>query len=140
MIGVLIATHGKFAEGILDSLELIMGKQGNCETLALYHDTSIEMFSSEMIEKIERLNQGNGVIIVTDLYSATPYNQAALNSKNLSHIPYKVLSGVNLPMLVEIFNQRMLDTPIEKIVTESMITAKEGVKEFFTELKKNNHI
>lgn len=139
MIGVLIATHGKFAEGILDSVELIMGKQENCQTLALCHGNSIEDFSTDILESVKKLDQGEGVIVFTDLYSASPYNQTALNHKNLSDTEYRLVAGVNLPMLIEAFNQRMLGSSLTETTMRSLETGVDGIKEFFTELNKLNN-
>ncbi len=136
MIGVLIATHGKFAEGILDSVELIMGKQENCLTLSLYHGSSIEDFSTDILNAIQALDQGEGVIVFTDLYSASPYNQTALNHHNLLETDYRLISGVNLPMLIEVFNQRMFGSSLEESTARSLKVGIEGIKEFFNELNK----
>ncbi|MBP1039567.1 PTS sugar transporter subunit IIA [Vagococcus sp. BWB3-3] len=139
MIGVLIATHGKFAEGILDSVELIMGKQENCQTLSLCHGNSIEDFSANILMAIKDLDRGAGVIIFTDLFSASPYNQTALNHHNLTNIDYRLISGVNLPMLIEAFNQRMLGSTLEETTHRSLETGMDGIKEFFTELNKQTN-
>ena len=136
MIGILIATHGKFAEGILDSVELIMGKQDNCQTLALCHGHSIESFSQDIYTSIKKLDQGHGVIVFTDLYSASPYNQAALNYKKLVGIDYRLVSGVNLPMLIEAFNQRMIGSSLVETTMKSLESGTEGIKEFLIELDK----
>ncbi len=138
MIGVLIITHGKFAEGLLDSVHLIMGKQEKCEILSLHHGDSIEEFSQAIFEKMRKLDEGSGVIVVTDLYSASPYNQTALNHNRLlkEKIHYRLLSGVNLPMLLEIFNQRLMNKSLDTMTEKALNSAKKGVKEFFIELKK----
>lgn len=137
MIGVIVATHGEFSVGLLNALELIMGKQEKVETMCLTHETSIEEFSVDMLNHIKTLDSGEGVVVFTDLYSASPYNQAALNYKNLQDVDYRIISGVNLPMLVEGFNQRMLGASLDEVATLSMETAKEGIKEFFNEMKQN---
>lgn len=136
MIGVLVATHGKMAEGILDSAELIIGKQDNCKVLSLCHGDSIELFGESIKNAIIELNQGDGVLVFTDLFAASPYNQAALNYQHLKNCRYRSITGVNLPMLIEALSQRMVSEDLDAI-TESIIeVGKEGIKELFFELKK----
>jgi len=140
MIGVLIATHGKMAEGIMDSAELIIGKQDNCKVLSLCHGDSIELFGESIRKAIIELSLGDGVLVFTDLFSASPYNQVAISYPQLKGYRYRSITGVNLPMLIEALSERMgcedLDT-----VTESVISVgKEGIKEFFNELNKQKNI
>ena len=51
MVGFLIATHGGFARGILDSIELIAGKQERIDTISILHETSIDVFGKELTDK-----------------------------------------------------------------------------------------
>lgn len=142
MIGVLIATHGKMAEGILDSAELIIGKQDNCKVLSLCHGDSIELFGESIRNAIIELSQGDGVLVFTDLFSASPYNQVALNYPHLKNYKYRSVTGVNLPMLIEALSKRILDEDLDTITESIMEVGKEGIKELFSELKKvkNNFI
>ena len=56
MVGFLIATHGGFARGILDSIELIAGKQERIDTISILHETSIDVFGKELTDKIVELD------------------------------------------------------------------------------------
>lgn len=135
MIGVIIATHGKMADGLLDSIELIVGKQKNCITLCLRHGDDIELFRQSIKDAIIKLSEGDGVIIFADLFAASPYNQAARIYPELKEYPYRLVTGVNLPMLIETMSKRMVGDDLETIVTSILETGKDGIKEFFTELK-----
>lgn len=139
MIGVLVITHGHLAEEFLNTVKLIMGKQEKCFSLSLLEGDSIEEFSQEIFNKIKEIDDGSGVIVVTDLFLASPYNQTTLNHKKIldEKIDYRLLTGVNLPMLLEIFNQRMLESSLDDICEKAMFSAKAGVKEFTRELSKN---
>lgn len=136
MIGVLIATHGKMAEGILDSAELIIGKQDNCKVLALHHGDNIELFGESIKNAIIELDKGDGVLVFTDLFAASPYNQTAVNYKKLKKCKYRSITGVNLPMLIEALSERMLGKELDEITASVMKAGKEGIKELFYELKK----
>ncbi|MCB6585180.1 PTS sugar transporter subunit IIA, partial [Streptococcus gordonii] len=62
MVGFLIATHGGFARGILDSIELIAGRQERIDTISILHETSIDAFGKELTDKIVELDDGEGVV------------------------------------------------------------------------------
>ncbi|MBL1230423.1 PTS sugar transporter subunit IIA [Enterococcus sp. BWB1-3] len=134
MTGILIVTHGKMADGIMDSLELIMGKQQNYHTLSLCHGDDINLFADQIQEQIKKLDKGNGVLVMVDLFSASPYNQTAMSFKKLEGHNYRLISGVNLPMVIEAFNQRMLGIVLDNMYKNVMQAGKDGIKEFFEEL------
>lgn len=138
MIGFLVATHGKLAEGLVDSATLILGKQKRVETMSITHDTNIEEFGKKMVEKIQGLDDGDGVIVFTDLLLASPYNQASIGYKQLGDdCVYRVISGTNLPIILEAFSERMNgNTDVDQVVENIIFCGKEGIKEFFQEFKK----
>lgn len=132
MVSIIIATHGDFSKGILNAAETIMGKQDNCETLTLFHETSVDDFADEMAEKVNNaFEEDKEVVVLTDLFSATPYNQAVMNGRNRNKKHYRVICGVNLSMLIEIFNQRMLHEDINAITEKAIEAGKTGIDEFF---------
>lgn len=137
MVSIIIATHGDFSRGILNAVETIMGKQDHCETLTLFHETSVEDFADEMTAKVnDAFEESESVIVFTDLFSATPYNQAAMNGRNKNKEQYRVICGVNLPMLVEAFNQRMLQEGIDTITKKAIEAGENGIDEFFDLMEK----
>ncbi|HLS52511.1 MAG TPA: PTS sugar transporter subunit IIA [Tissierellaceae bacterium] len=103
MIGVLLVSHGEFCKELLNSAEMIIGKQKNVVSLSLKEGESIENLFAKVDREIERLDNGKGVIILTDLFGGSPSNVAALKlgEKNIES-----LTGVNLPMLIEVLNSR----------------------------------
>lgn len=138
MVGIVIATHGELANGLVNSLELIMGKQKNYATIGLFHGDSVEMFSETLEEKVHELDDGSGVLILTDLFSATPYNRAAylINQEKEGRCNIQLLSGVNLPMLVQAFNCQLLDQSLEAMIDTVESNGKLGIKNFDVEMKK----
>lgn len=137
MVGFLIATHGGFAKGMLDSIELIAGKQQKIDIISIFHETNIDVFGEELMNKIKELDDGDGVIVFCDLLLASPYNQATLSYKKLNgkHI-YKILSGANLPMVLEAIGARMQNLKIDDICQIAKKSGKEGIQEFFEEFAK----
>lgn len=132
MLGILIATHGDMSAGLLDAAKLIIGKQENVKTMSLFHDTDISTFGDIMKENIEKLDQGQGVIVFVDLFAASPYNQAVLKKQELKDSLYRIISGVNLPMLIECLGLRMTeaDATVSEIWERLLEAGKFGIKEF----------
>lgn len=97
MVGILIATHGGFAEGILNAAELIAGNKEKTKAIGLYHGDGIEEYEKKVIETIDELDDGDGVLVFVDLIGGTPSNTMLklMKQKNI-----KVVSGLNLPMLI----------------------------------------
>ena len=125
MVGFLIATHGGFARGILDSIELIAGKQERIDTISILHD------------KIVELDDGDGVVVFCDLLLASPYNQATMSYRALQgKHEYRIMSGANLPMILEALSGRMQDLGLDAISRMAQNAGKEGIQEFFEEFAK----
>ncbi len=119
MFGIAIITHGKMSEGIADALEVIYGSKEDVETMSLYKDDDI----SELGQKIERFLDGNkekdGIFLFTDLQDASPYNQSlfAVNKmEDLEKEKVYVISGVNLPLILEAVNHKLIGSSVEETV------------------------
>lgn len=106
MAGIVIAAHGNMAKAMLESAELIVGKQEKVETLGLNHGDSIDEFSRRLEEGIEKYKD-EGVLILLDFYGGTPFNTSAVViNKFAKECELECLTGVNLPMLLELFLNR----------------------------------
>ena len=102
MVGVIICTHGNSAPELLKSAEMICGKQENCQTVSFKEGESLEQLKSEISEKISQLK--GTVFCLTDLKGGTPFN--TLVSLLKSNPEMKIITGVNIPMLLELFINR----------------------------------
>lgn len=130
MLGIVIATHGNFSDGIKDAAEVIMGSVENIATVNLNPGDSVENLGDKIKDSILQVNQGDGVIVLVDLVSASPYNQSVLATSKLdSQISDKVyiVGGVNLPMLLEVINHQILQTEIEMVANLAIEQAKESI-------------
>lgn len=77
--------------------------------------------------------EGKSIIIFTDLFGASPYNQSTLAIRSLPiEIQNKItiITGVNLPMLLEAINQKMIDSSIESAITAILDTSKQSTIEW----------
>ncbi|MDQ7006241.1 MAG: PTS fructose transporter subunit IIA [Acidobacteriota bacterium] len=103
MIGLLIATHGRLAFELLDAAEHIVRKPGVMKALVLDWDQDSATCLEEMREAVAEVDQGDGVIIATDMLGGTPSNVAMTL---LEPGRVEVVTGVNLPMVVKFSNLR----------------------------------
>ncbi len=99
MVSILIITHGGFGKEIIKSMEMIMGKQDDVYFLGLYPEEDPAVFSVKVKEKIIELNQNGEVLVMVDVFGGTPSNASASNMKDLK---FECVTGVSLPMLIEV--------------------------------------
>ena len=118
MLGIVVATHGTLSDGIKDAAEVIMGNVENIATVNLNAGDNVDQLGKKIQDAVLEVNQGDGVVVLVDLISASPYNQSLLITNQLdSELKDKVyiIGGVNLPMLLEIINHQILETEIEVV-------------------------
>ncbi|WP_271813090.1 PTS sugar transporter subunit IIA [Clostridium beijerinckii] len=130
MLGIVIATHGTLSNGIKDAAEVIMGNTENIATVNLNAGDDIEKLGKKINNAILEVNQGDGVVVLVDLVSASPYNQSVLATNQLDpelRDKVYIISGVNLPMLLEIINHQILGTQIEIVEKSAAEQAKECI-------------
>ena len=113
-IGIILTSHGAFAEGALNCINTIMGEQKDIETVSVLLSSEIEEVKDEMLRKYNTLKKDNDfVFIMTDILSGTPCNVATnlmLKSENVY-----VFAGFNIPILLELIIKRST-TEAEKLV------------------------
>ena len=103
MIGLMIITHGNLALELKSAMEHMIGDQNDIEIFSITPEDDIDIQKNNIEKKLKELNQGKGVIILTDVFGGTPSN-LALNFLDPGII--EIMSGVNLPMLIKICQLR----------------------------------
>ena len=107
MIGLVVATHGSLAEAFVDSGKLIVGNIGNVAQLGLFHGDSIEQFEIKIRRAIEQTDEGDGVIVLTDLLGGSPCNVSARAIGSLyKDRKLECFYGINLPIFLEAVTSR----------------------------------
>ena len=99
MIGTLILTHGGTAQELLKAAQKIAGPLSQIEALSLDWDAGFEEAKQKVHDAIARLDTGQGVIVLTDMFGSTPSN-VAISCNQAGRV--EILSGVNLPMLLRL--------------------------------------
>lgn len=103
MVGLVVATHGKLAEELLRTAEAIVGPLERCEAVSVGGaSASMEDCRARLADAVHRVDQGDGVLVLTDMFGGTPANLALtfLDEK------VEVVTGVNLPMILKLATAR----------------------------------
>jgi PTS system mannose-specific IIA component len=103
MIGLVLVTHGRLAVEFVTAMEHVVGPQEAVESICIGPDDDMEMRRADISAAVERVDQGRGVIILTDLFGGTPSN-LAISLMETGRI--EVIAGVNLPMLIRLEGAR----------------------------------
>lgn len=108
MIGVVVATHGRLAEELLRTAEGIVGPLERCEAISIGSNQSMEDCKARLEEAVRRVDEGQGVLVLTDMFGGTPANLALM----LLDERLEVVTGVNLPMLIKVASARSGGLPL----------------------------
>ena len=115
MIGLVLVTHGKLAHEFRAALEHVVGAQSQIETISIAPDDDVERRRNDIIEAVDRVSDGSGVILLTDMFGGTPSN-LAISVMEAGKI--EVVAGVNLPMLIKIASVRA-DEPLSQVIHDA---------------------
>jgi mannose PTS system EIIA component len=103
MIGLVLVTHGQLANEFRMALEHVVGPQEAVEAIAIGPDDDMEQRRQDILDAVSSVNDGDGVIILTDMFGGTPSNLAISVMQTGS---IEVVAGVNLPMLIKLASVR----------------------------------
>lgn len=103
MIGLVIVTHGGLAVEFRNALEHVVGRQTHLETIAIGPDDDADARRQDILDAVNRVNGGQGVVILTDMFGGTPSNLAI---SVMDEAKAEVIAGINLPILVKLASIR----------------------------------
>lgn len=126
MVGIILASHGGFAEGIKESGEMIFGKQENLETVTLLPSMGPDDLKAQIEEKVEKMDTDQ-ILFLVDLWGGTPFNQASglLKGKEEN---WAIVTGLNLPMLIEALGSRLGSESSHEVAQAIIEAARDGIK------------
>lgn len=115
MIGIVLVTHGRLADEFRLAVEHVVGPQELMESIAIGPDDDMEKRRQDILDSVSRVNDGSGVVVLTDMFGGTPSNLAI---SVMQKDAVEVIAGVNLPMLIKLASIRK-DANIAKAVDQA---------------------
>jgi mannose PTS system EIIA component len=112
MIGMVLVTHGRLAEELRSAMEHVVGAQRNVATVCISPEDDIEHRRADIEACIARVDTGDGVVLLTDMFGGTPSNLAI---SMMDRKGVEVIAGVNVPMLVKLAKVRSCQ-PLSEVV------------------------
>ena len=103
MIGMILVTHGRLADHFIDAMEHVVGKQEGVATICIGPNDDMEQRRADIADAIRTVDQGQGAIILTDLFGGTPSN-LAISLLDTGRV--EAIAGINLPMLIRLAGAR----------------------------------
>ena len=122
MIGMVLFTHGNLANEFISAMQHVVGKQEQIAPVCIGPEDDMEMRRAEILKKVEEVNDGSGVVVLTDMFGGTPSNLAI---SIMDRAPVEIIAGVNLPMLIKLASLRK-----EKNLKETVSGAQEAGKKY----------
>ena len=103
MIGMVLVTHGRLAAEFVAALEHVVGPQTQVAAVCIGPDDDMERRRQDILSSIKEVDNGEGVVLLTDMFGGTPSN-LAISAMDRGKI--EVIAGVNLPMLIKLASLR----------------------------------
>lgn len=126
MIGVVIVTHGSLASALLNTVELIMGKQEQITTVAFETGQAVIDLQTRITRAVTQVDSGHGILILVDILGGSPYNASAMVMMEQENI--EMITGVNVPMLFEVLPVRT--GKLESVVEVALGGGRNGIARF----------
>lgn len=123
MVGLLVVTHCDLGRELLNAAEFIVGSIDSADALSITETTGSEKMRKTIEGKVRELNSGKGVLILTDMFGGTPSN---LSLSFLKARSVEVLTGVNLPMIIAIVQNRKTSN-LNELAEKAQEAGKTGI-------------
>lgn len=121
MVGIIAISHGPYAEALIESVEMVYGRQEKIKAICLRRDESLESLQAKINGEVKALGLEE-VLIIVDLLGGTPYNATSmqLNNPNIS-----VITGLNMPMVLHVLPNR--NKSLNEVTNIAMTSGKDGI-------------
>lgn len=124
MIGLILVTHGALAVEFVYAMEHVVGRQESVATICIAPHDDMEKRRKDIADAVKKVDSGQGVIILTDLFGGTPSN-LAISLMRAGQV--EVIAGINLPMLIRLAGARKTMD-----VTGAVAAAREAGRNYIT--------
>lgn len=135
-IGIVIASHGEFAAGIKQSGSMIFGEQEKVQAVTFMPNEGPDDLRVKIEAAIATFDAEDEVLVLADLWSGSPFNQASAVMGANPERKVAIITGLNLPMLIQAYTERMMDASagVEQVAANIIKEAKAGIKALPEEL------
>jgi len=134
MLGMVIATHGDMAKGLLHAAHMIVGELPASVAISIQEEQGTDDFKEQLENALAQVDQGDGVLIFVDIVGATPFNVSGQIAAHKDDV--EVITGVNLAMILETALLRESQS-FEELVSTAILAGRSSVS-CLTELLKGN--
>ena len=125
-IAIVIATHGASAEQLLKSTEMVIGQQDNVAYIDFVPGENADTLVDKYTQKLSELETAKGLLFIVDFWGGSPFNAASRIVQD--HDNSDIVTGVNIPMLVEVFMARDDNPTLAQLVATALETGQAGIK------------
>ena len=135
-IGIIIASHGEFAAGIHQSGSMIFGEQEKVQVVTFMPNEGPDDLYAKFNNAVAAFDAEDEVLVLADLWSGSPFNQASRVMGENPERKFAIITGLNLPMLIQAYTERLMDAAagVEKVAANIIKEAKDGIKALPEEL------
>ena len=135
-IGIIIASHGEFAAGMHQSGYMIFAEQVKVQVVTFMPNEGPDDLYAKFNDAVASFDADDEVLVLADLWSGSPFNQASRVMGENPDRKFAIITGLNLPMLIQAYTERMMDANagVDAVVANIIKEAKEGVKALPEEL------
>ncbi len=136
-IGIIIASHGEFAAGIYQSGSMIFGEQEKVQVVTFMPNEGPDDLYAKLTNALDAFDADDEVLVLADLWSGSPFNQASRLAGERPDRKFAIITGLNLPMLIQAYTERLInaDAGVEAVAANIIKEAREGVKVLPEELQ-----
>ena len=132
----IVVSHGSYARGLVDTVQMIAGKQEDLEAFGLESEESVDTLKEKIRQSIEQASQEEEILILTDIFYGSPFNTviSLMPEYDLYHV-----TGINLPLMMEVIMGRISGKHAEEICKELLKAAPDtvrDVRELYKEVEK----
>jgi PTS system mannose-specific IIA component len=111
---MVLVTHGRLADELVAALEHVVGPQPNVSTVCIGPEDDMEQRRRDILESVGKVDDGAGVVVLTDMFGGTPSNLAI---SIMDKAKVEVIAGVNLPMLIKLASVRHHETLVDAVAS-----------------------
>lgn len=135
-IGIIIASHGEFAAGIHQSGSMIFGEQDKVQVVTFMPSEGPDDLYAKLNAAVDAFDADDEILVLADLWSGSPFNQASRVAGENPDRKFAIITGLNLPMLIQAYTERMINAAgVEEVAANIIKEAKDGVKVLPEELQ-----